>query len=396
MEQNTHSNKTNTALLLAGILLIAFNLRPALASLGPLVDDIREATGLSNFMLGLLTTLPLAAFCFVSISAAFFTKKLGIGRVLFLALILLTIGILIRSLDWLPTLYIGTFLLGIAIAFGNVLLPSLTKQNFPNKAGLITSLYSGMMGIGAALAAGISVPLARDYQLNWQGSLQVWAIVSFLALLLWTPQLWRLKRVKSNRNPIQAIKNMLGQRLAWSVAMFMGLQSFSFYVILAWLPDLLISRGYDHESAGWMLSLSQATGILGSLTIPFIAGKKSNQQSLVIFLVAMEVVSIIGLLLPQFGLQWLWISMIGYVLGGCFGLALLFLVLRARDTETATELSGMAQSVGYFIAATGPILIGSIFDFTQSWSYPLLFLMIVAFVKLYMGLEAGKPGKVSR
>lgn len=389
------SHNKATPLLLIGILLIALNLRPALASLGPLVDDVRDTTGLSNFMLGLLTTLPLMAFSLVSISAAFFTKMLGIGRVLFLALLLLTLGILIRSLNSVPALYIGTLMLGIAIAFGNVLLPSLTKQNYPDRAGLITSLYSSMMGIGAALAAGISVPLARDFKLEWQGSLRVWAWVSLAALIVWIPQLWRLKKIKSKRNPLQAIKNMLGQRLAWQVAMFMGLQSFTFYVVLAWLPDLLITRSYDAETAGWMLSLSQATGILGSMSIPFIAGRRANQRSLVVFLVVIEVISLIGLIFPVFGPTWLWISAIGFVLGGCFGLALLFLVLRASDTQTATELSGMAQSVGYFIAAIGPIFIGSLFDFTQNWNYPIIALLFIAIFKLFMGLQAGKPGKVT-
>lgn len=390
------SHKKKTALLLVGILIIALNLRPALASVGPLIDDIREATGLSNFLLGLLTTLPLLAFGVVSMFAPVFTKRFGMGRVLLAALLLLTAGILIRTLSWLPAMYIGTVLLGIAIAFGNVLMPSLTKQNFPTNSGLITSLYSGAMAIGASVAAGLSVPLAYNFNLGWRGSLRVWAILSVLAFILWIPQLWRLKKVKSNRNFQKSMRSLMQQRLAWKVALFMGLQSFTFYVILAWLPDLLISRGYTNESAGWMLSLSQATGIFGSFLIPFLAGKKKDQQTMVAFLISIEILGLIGLLLPNFGWEWIWISMIGFVLGACFGLALLFIVLRSHDTESATELSGMAQSVGYFIAATGPIFIGSLFDFTLDWKYPLLVMIGVAFLKLHMGLGAGKQGTIKR
>lgn len=388
-------NKKHTALLLIGILCIAINLRPALAGLGPLVDSIRATTGLSNLLLGLLTSLPLFAFGVVSMLAPVFTKRFGIGRVLLAAMLILTIGILIRSIDWIPALYIGTLLLGTAIAFGNVLLPTLTKRNFPNNAGLITSIYSSMMGMGASLAAGISVPLAYDYNLGWRGSLQIWAILSFIAFCIWLPQWWRLKKIKSNRSVFQAMKNMMKQKVAWKVALFMGFQSFTFYVILAWLPDILVSRGYDSESAGWMLSLSQATGIAGSMIIPFVAGKRKDQRLIVVLLILLEIIGLFGLLYPGFGPEWFYIAIIGFVLGACFGLALLFIVLRSRDTETATELSGMAQSIGYLVAATGPIFIGSLFDFTQSWSYPIMALIGVAIVKIYMGFGAGKQGTVN-
>jgi CP family cyanate transporter-like MFS transporter len=328
--------------------------------------------------------------------APVFTKKFGIGRVLFAALILLTAGILIRSVSWLPALYIGTLLLGVAIAFGNVLLPTLTKQNFPANSGIVTSLYSSTIAIGAALSAGISVPLTNELNLGWRGSLRIWATLSFIAFCVWIPQLWRLKRVKSDRDFLQSMRNMMKQRLAWKVALFMGLQSFTFYVVLAWLPALLISRGYDNGFAGWMLSLSQATGILGSMLIPFLAGKQKNQRSIVAFLTTLEMLSLAGLLFFNFGSEWIWISILGFVLGGSFGLALLLLVLRAGDTETTTELSGMAQSIGYFIAASGPVLIGSIFDYTGSWDYLIIALIIAAIIKLFMGLEAGKQGTVSR
>ena len=396
MSNTSTPHKKKRFLLLAAILLVAINLRPSLASIGPLIDDIRTSTGLSNLLLGLLTTLPLIAFGIVSMLAPIFTKKFGIGRVLLSALLLLTIGILIRSLDWLPALYLGTFLLGIAIAFGNVLLPTLTKQNFPSNAGIITSLYSSTMAIGASLAAGISVPLAHQFNLGWQGSLRVWAGLSFLAFCVWIPQSWRLKKANSDRNYLQSMKNIMRQKLAWKVALFMGLQSFTFYVILAWLPTLLIDRGYNDESAGWMLALSQATGIFGSLAIPYIAGKQTDQRAVIAYLIVLEVLSLFGLLIPGFAPAFIWIGIIGFVLGGTFGLALLFLVLRSSDTETATELSGVAQSVGYIVAATGPILIGSLFDYTGSWNYPIIALIIIAFAKLFMGLEAGKQGTVSR
>ncbi len=150
--------KSTKILLIAVILCIAINLRPALAGVAPLIEDIRTGTGLSNSLLVLLTTLPLLALGVVSTLTPLFTKRFGIGGTLFGAMILLTIGIGIRSIDWVPALYIGTLLLGIAIAFGNVLLPSLTKRNFSENSGFITSLYSSVMALGASIAVGISVP----------------------------------------------------------------------------------------------------------------------------------------------------------------------------------------------------------------------------------------------
>ncbi len=386
--------KFTKILLIAGILCIAINLRPALAGVGPLIEDIRTGTGLSNSLLGLLTTLPLLAFGVVSTLTPLFTKRFGIGGTLFGAMILLTIGIGIRSIDWVPALYIGTLLLGIAIAFGNVLLPSLTKRNFSENSGFITSLYSSVMALGASIAAGISVPLADNVGLGWRGSLGIWALVALLAVFVWMPQLLRLKKSDPTRSFVEAMKNLTRSRLAWQVALFMGLQSLTFYVILAWLPAILQSRGFDASFSGWMLSLSQGTGILGSLVVPFFAGRRKDQRSIVCLLVIIEAIGLVGLLFPQLGWIALWVSLIGFVLGGTFGLALLFIVLRSRDSESATELSGMAQSIGYFVAASGPIVFGSIYDLTESWTYPLIVLFVITFLKLVMGLGAGKPHKV--
>lgn len=382
--------KSKNILLIVGILFIAINLRPALASVGPLIEDIRQATGLSNGLLGLLTTLPLIAFGFISTLTPLFTRRFGIGGTLLGAMLLLTVGIVIRSIEWLPALFLGTLLSGIAIAFGNVLLPSLTKRNFESNSGLITSLYSSMMAVGAALAAGISVPLAHDLELGWRGSLGVWAILSLVAFFVWLPQLFRLKKSSSNRNYLKAMKKLSGSRIAWQVALFMGLQSLVFYVILAWLPAILQSRGYDASFSGWMLSLAQTTGILGALTIPYLAGKKKDQRGIVIFLFLIELISLIGLFLPQLGWVVVWVGLIGFVMGSTFGLSLLFIVLRSHDTESATELSGMAQSIGYFVAAIGPIIFGSLFDLTGNWTYPFMLLFVVSFLKLFTGMGVGK------
>lgn len=388
--------KPNRALLIAGIVLIAINLRPALAGVGPLIGAIREATDLSNAMLGLLTTLPLLAFAFVSMFTSIFTRRFGIEGTIAGALFLLTIGILLRTVPSTVALFGGTLLLGIAIAFGNVLLPSLVKRDFPQKTGLMTSMYSSVLGVGATAAAGISVPLADGLGWGWQWSLGCWGVLSFIALVVWFPQLARQTLPKHTRSFRKSMSELGHSKLAWNVALFMGLQSLAFYVVLAWLPEILQDRGLDANAAGWLLSLSQATGVLGTLIIPVWAEKIDDQRKLVWLLVILELISILGFIQPETFLAGLWASLIGFSLGGSFGLALLFIVLRTSNTETATELSGMAQSVGYLLAATGPTLFGALHDLTNAWFIPLLLLFGIGLLKIITGLIAGKPVKVKQ
>lgn len=387
-------NKASRTLLLIGVLFVAINLRPALSSIGPLVDLIRQDIGLSDTLLGLLTTLPLIAFGIVSTITPLFTKRFGIGNTLLAALILLTLGIIIRSIAGVFGLYLGTILLGIAIAFGNVLLPALIKRNFPHKAGFVTSLYSGIMSLGAAVAAGLSFPLAVEFNLGWRGSLSVWAVLAVIALIIWIPNIKRLDRSVPSRSFKVAMKKLSGSVLVWKMALYMGLQSLAFYVILAWLPAILMDRGFDASYAGWMLSLSQATGIIGAIVIPIWAGSREDQRLIIVSLIIVEVIALVGLMIPGLGLVELWVGLIGLVLGGTFGLALLLIVLRSKDAEIAAELSGIVQSIGYLIAATGPFIVGLIYDLTQLWNYALALLVVVAIIKLVMGIDVGKDRRV--
>lgn len=387
---------TRGILLIAGIILIAVNLRPALAGVGPLIGDIRAATGLSNTALGLLTTLPLLAFGAVSAFTPLITRRLGIEATLGAALLLLAIGILLRTAASTALLFGGTLLLGIAIAFGNVLLPSLVKRDFPERTGIMTSIYSSGMGLGAALGAGLSVPFAEQLGLGWRGSLGIWAIPALLALVAWLPQLKNRTLPSHATSLTMALKDLGRSSLAWNVALFMGLQSLTFYVILAWLPEILQSRGFGAGYAGWMLSLTQAVGILGTLMIPVWAARLDDQRKIVWALALLECAGLAGLLFAGTILVPLWVSIMGFILGGTFGLSLLFIVLRTTDAETATELSGMAQSIGYLLAATGPTLFGFLRDLTLSWTIPLFFLVAILFAKLATGLGASKPQRVRK
>lgn len=387
--KSSQRSKHQRILLVAGIILIAVNLRPALSAIGPLINDIRAATGLSNAMLGFLTTLPLLAFGFISILTPAFTKKFGMEVTLAGALVLLITGTLLRVIPLPVALFGGTLMLGIGIAFGNVLLPSLIKRDFPDHTGIMTSVYSGVLGVGATIAAGISVPLSNH--LGWRWAIGAWVLPIILALIVWMPQLKHKTRPRQQRNLKQTLKHLGGNALAWQVALYMGLQSLSFYVILAWLPEILQTRGLSPASAGWMLSLSQGTGFVGSLLLPFWAEKLKKQYFPVVLLLVFEAVGLIGLLSAATQLTALWVSLLGFGLGGNFALALLFIVLRSADSETATELSGMAQSIGYLLAATGPALFGLLHDVTSDWTVPLISLLAILLFKIISGLGSARP-----
>lgn len=377
------------ALLAAGMLLVAVNLRAALASVGPLIEPIRAATGLSAAGFGLLTTLPLIAFGVVSVLAPAVTRRLGLGGALVTGLALITFGAAVRPLAGGALLFAGTAALGVGIALGNVLMPALVKRDFAHRSGTMTSLYSSAMGVGAAVAAGISVPVADA--IGWRGALALWAVPAGVALVLWLPRAWPRKQDEAAANGTPVMRGLIRSPLAWQIAAFMGFQSLTFYVMLAWLPDLLQARGMDAARAGWLLALSQATGIAGSAIIPFRAGRLRDQRRIVVVLAAIEAVSLLGLTLPGAGaLAAVWVGAIGFVMGGTFALALLFLVLRAPDPHTATGLSGMAQSVGYLIAAAGPAFIGFVHDVSAGWTVPLLCLFGVLAVKVVAGLGAGR------
>jgi CP family cyanate transporter-like MFS transporter len=380
--------------LIIAIAAIAFNLRPPISAVGPLISEIRADTGLSNTLLGMLTTLPILSFGLLSVFTPLFTRRLGTEGTMAMALGILTAGTLLRAIPGTFPLFAGTIIAGAGIAFGNVILPGIVKKQFPTKTGLVTGIYSGMLGTGAALSSGLSVPLSQDLGLGWRWALGFWAIFSFIALLIWLPQLRQNFQVVARRSLGSSLKQLSKSGLAWNVAFFMGFQSFTFYIIIAWLPEVLQDRGIGAGEAGWLLSLCQGVGVFGTFFIPALAERLENQKIPVLVLIILEVVSLIWLMIPGTAYTGLTVSLLGFSMGGSFGMALLFIVLRTADSDSANELSGISQSIGYTMAATGPALFGAVFHLTQIWTIPLGLLLIFSFLKLWSGWKAASKGVV--
>ena len=390
------SSRIRGLLLVLAIVLLAANLRPALTSVAPLIGQIRADTGISNGVAGLLTGLPLLAFAVLSPIAPRLARRFGMERVLLASLLVLAVGILLRSAGVVAALFLGTAILGAAIAVGNVLLPSLVKREFPERTGLMTSTYTTALAVSAAIAAGASFPIA--YQVDgWRGSLALWALLALVAAVAWFPQIRSADPANASTGTSRGVTGLWSSVLAWQVTLFMGLQSLGYYVVLTWLPQILQEEvGVSAAQAGWLLALAQVVVIPAMFLAPVLADRRPSQYSVVVVAVTLTGAGTLGLLVASGTATALWIVLLGLGQGACFSLALTFFALRAPDSEHAAALSGMAQSVGYLLAAGGPFLFGLLRDVTHAWTVPLTLLVAVTVCLLITGLGAARDAHIGR
>ncbi|WP_255585298.1 CynX/NimT family MFS transporter [Virgibacillus saliphilus] len=387
---------SNTRMLyLVAIIVIGFNLRPAITSVGPLLGTIRDQIGLENWSAGTITSLPLIAFAVVSPLAPKLGRRLGNEGAVLFGLILLFAGIGIRSIPYTVSLFIGTAIIGVGIAVMNVLLPAVIKEKFPNKVGRMTSVYSTTMAIFAATASGITVPLATGADLGWELALLSWAVLAVIGIVVWIFVLKQSSAPKEDQMELSDRSfndsNLWKSPLAWQVTLFMGLQSFIFYVIVSWLPEIMQSFGFSVSAAGWMVAYAQFVGLPSTFLAPVLAEKFSNQQGIVLGIGGGATIGFIGLLIGgPLPLIFFWVTLIGFAFGGAISLSLAMLGMRARNGKQAGALSGMAQSIGYVFAAVGPLLIGLLFDITNAWTAPLIAIITVCLLMTLAGLGAGR------
>ncbi|OZQ63150.1 MFS transporter [Paenibacillus sp. VTT E-133280] len=390
----TQDNKNSLyiILLISGIVLVAFNLRPAITSVGPLVGIIQEDVGLAHWSAGSLMSIPLISFAVMSSLVPRIAARLSNEKTLLLGLVILLVGICIRSISMTLFIFVGTLLIGVGIAIGNVLLPVVVKEKFPQKFGLMTSIYSTSMGLFASLASGISIPLAHGLKLGWDGALIVWGIPTIIAIVVWI-LLIRLNPAKDNavKSVRISARQIWRSPLAWKIALFMGFQSSLFYITMSWLPEILYNYGISRGTAGWLVSFTQIVGVPVSFLVPILAGRLRSQVWIAFALGMCSIVGYGGLCMgSSYPMMILSIILIGIALGGNFPLALSYIGIRARNGNQAAELSGMAQSTGYMLAAIGPILIGYLYDMTQVWTIPLITLIVISGLVMTFGMLSGR------
>ncbi|HHT0304089.1 TPA: CynX/NimT family MFS transporter [Raoultella planticola] len=380
-------------LLIAGILLIASTLRVTFTGAAPLLDAIRADYGLSTAQTGMLTTLPLLAFGLVSPLAAGVGRRLGIERSLLVALVLICLGIGLRSLPSTALLFGGTAIIGCGISLGNVLLPGLIKRDFSQHVARMTGAYSITMGGAAALGSAMVVPLALA-GFGWHGALLMLMVFPLLALLVWLPQTRKTATAPLTGSGAMHNRGIWRSALAWQVTLFLGINSLVYYVIIGWLPAILQSLGYSEAQAGSLHGLLQLATAAPGLAIPLILHRLKDQRAIAVIVALMCAISACGLWFWP-GQAVVWTLIFGFGSGATMILGLTFIGLRANSAHQAAALSGMAQTIGYLLAACGPPLMGKIHDANGDWQIPLIAVALISVVMALFGALAGRDREIN-
>lgn len=387
--------------LLVGIVLASVNMRAALASVSPLVSEISQSFGLSSTASSLVTSVPVLFLGLGALVAPWLARRFGSEPVLLFALLLLAVGILVRVAPSAVALYGGGVLVGTAIALLNVLMPGLIKRDFPDRAASMTSVYTGAMIAGATLVAASSVPLEKAFGGSWEASLAVWSLLAVLAAVAWLPQVLIARgrtghevRIPTSSASSRAGKSVWRSALAWQVTLFMGLQSLWSYVLIAWMPTIFTDHGMSRSTAGVIFAFNNLIQVAGAFGVPLLAGRMRSQRPLIVLVTSLVAAGYAGLMIAPVSGAWLWAAVLGVGQGGAVGLALTLIVLRSGDARTAAQLSGMAQTVGYLLAAIGPIAAGAVHQATGGWTVPIALVLGVCAAALAVGLFAARDRTV--
>lgn len=396
MTKEHQSLATKSIFLILGILFIAANLRGPITSVAPLLDAIRDSLSLTATQAGLLTTLPLLAFAFMSPLSSKIGLRLGLERALMAALVLILVGIMVRALGSTGALLFGTLVIGAGIAIANVLLPSLLKRDFPTKVATLTAVYVLSMGIGSAISSALAVPMSNlaeqlsiPFMPDWAFALASIILFPLGAILFWLPQVRNSTLTAKNSPKLDSHSYVWRSPLAWQLTFFLGLNSFVTYILIGWLPSMLIDAGYSEVESGFNAGLMLLASALPAIVLIPIMGKLKDQSLLAFGTALIALIGILGLLLlPQFAT--VWVLVFGFGGGAGFIVGLSCISHRTEHSHQAAALSGMAQCVGYLLGATGPILIGSMNDATGSWRLPLILCAISCVLCSVCGFLAGR------
>jgi len=384
-------SRAATVVLVAAIVAVALNQRPAVVAVAPVLRDIRADTGMSSALAGLLTTLPVLSFGAFAPAAPRLARRVGLETAVALSLLLLAAGIALRLLSPVALLFAGSLLAGAAIALANVLLPAYVKREFA-RPGAVMGFYSASLNMGAAAGAALTVPLGEALGVGWRTALGLWLALALAALALWLPVAGtgRAHRTREPSPDDGGSWPLLRQPLARQVTAYLGLQSVQFYTVAAWLPTLLADSGVPVREGGLLLGLANLVGAAGALLAPAQAGRMRTQRPLIVGVATAYAIGLGGLLVAPATGTLVWVAAFGLAQGGGFALALTLIVLRSPTPLVAARLGGVAQCLGYLLAALGPLVIGALHDLTGGWSWPVALLLAVLVPMTWVGWGAAR------
>ncbi|MFD9872495.1 CynX/NimT family MFS transporter [Streptomyces niveus] len=390
-----------TRLLVVGLVLAAVNLRPAITSLGALLEDVRDGLHMSGSVAGVLTSVPALCFAVFGVTAPRLARRFGPGAVVCAGMVAITAGLLIRPLTNGTAAFLAASALALmGIAVSNVLMPVIVKRYFPDRVGTMTGLYSMSLSAGTAVAAAATVPMTGALGGSWRLGLGLWAVVAAVAVLPWAALLVRDRRSaatetgdgegEGERTSARASAPRIARsRTAWALGTFFGLQATGAYITMGWMPQIFRDAGVSAGTAGLLLAVTMVMGVPLAFVIPRLATRMRNQGPIVVALGACGLTGYAGLFLAPAAGAWVWALLLG--ISNCaFPLALTMIGMRARTGPGVVRLSAFAQSTGYLISIPGPLLVGVLYQHSGGWELPITLMAGLMVPQIVLGVVAGR------
>ena len=378
--------------VLAGILLLSLNLRPAAVSVGPVLEELRDGLDMGPASAGLLTSLPVLAFAVFGALAPAAAARLGPHRVTFLALLAVVVGLAGRAVVHHEASFLALSLVAVGgMAMANVLIPSLVRLHFPDRIGLLTALYTTALAVGLTAAFLLTVPVADAFG-GWRYGIGIWAVLAAVAAVPW---FGLVRRDQALDAPVRDVSygDIARTRLGWAMTLFFGLQSLMAYAVFGWFATLWRDAGFGAGTASALVGIVAAMSIPLSLLLPQVVARPGDQRWVLVLVMSCYPVAYIGLLVAPHGLAVLWAVVLGAALT-TFPIVLTYIGLRTRTAGATAALSGWTQSTGYLIAAIGPFGVGVLHEATDGWTVPLLLLTALSVPLFVVGLYVGKPAHI--
>ena len=392
------TKRTNKVIILLGIIFLGMVLRTPITSVGAIIGPLKKLLEINNTVAGLITTIPLIAFAIFSPLVAKISNKIGLEKTIFLATIVASIGLLLRFYINTSIFFVTTFIIGVGITVGNVLLPGLTKKYFPENLGVMTGFYAVVMNISASIAAGISYPILNTNiggeKFSTGLAVNIWLIISLINIIIYSVIIKNNKVEKIDNKKIGS-KGYLKSLKMWSVMLSMGLQSALFYCSVSWFAEIMISKGFTPSEAGLLLSISQFAQFPSTFLIPVLAEKIKNKLIIPIFITMGYIVSLIGMIHihGNFSLMIIYIVLFALAGGGSFSYVMYLFSAKSKNEEEAADVSGLAQAGGYWLAAIFPALLGYIRDILN-WDVAIYILIATASLLFITLIHSSSKGNI--
>lgn len=392
------TKKSNSILIILGVIFLSLILRTPITSVGAILGPLKSILDINNTVAGFITTIPLIAFAIFSPMVAKLSNKAGLEKTLLLAVVTISIGLALRFYINTYVFFLTTFIIGVGITVGNVLLPGLVKKYYPEKLGLMTGFYAVVMNVGAAVAAGISYPILSTNiggeKFSTGLAVNIWLVIAVINIFVYTA-MSKNSSVSEVKDSHEKVHGYFKHSKMWTIMLSMGLQSALFYCSVSWFSEITISKGFTPETAGLLLSISQFAQFPSTFIVPILADKLHNKLIIPVIITIGYLVSLVGMLYTSgdFATMLIFIIIFALAGGGSFSYVMYLFSAKSRNEREAADISGLAQSGGYLLAAVFPPLLGYIRDISD-WNKGLYVLILTAAVLLVTLVHCSSKGNI--